>query len=89
MKVLLEWLGREEMAEEMAVVQEFVNSGNGVMTWKEINDSPRISRDGLESMMYRELIHPSVTIDGSTETLVLDTKLFNHARKVLPVDPPR
>lgn len=82
-KDLFESLGREERA----TVEAFVYSGGSVMTWKETNDSPKASVAGIESLIHRGLIEPSVTFDGMRDTFVLDTELFNYARKVLPEFP--
>ncbi len=83
MKELFESLG----SEEKAAVRGFVSHGGSVMTWGEVNRSMSISSVGIESLIARDLMHPSVMADGMTETFVLDTQLFGYAQKVLPDEP--
>ena len=83
LKELLDGLG----SEEKAVVQAFVWHGGSDITWGQCNQSPHFSVAGIESLINRDLMHPSVTTDGMTETFVLDTQLFDYAKTVLPNEP--
>lgn len=83
LKDLLDSLG----SEERAVIQAFVWHGGSVITWRQCNQSPHFTADGIESLINRDLIHVSAMADGMTETFVLDTQLFDYARTVLPNEP--
>ena len=83
LKNLLDSLG----SEEKIVVQAFVWHGGSVITWRECNASSHFSAAGIESLINRDLIRPSVMADGMTETFVLDTQLFDYAQTVLPSEP--
>ena len=80
LKELFDNLGHEEKG----VVQAFVWRGGKVMTWGEANRSSYCSTSGIESLISRELIHVSITADGTRESFVLDTQLFEYAQSALP-----
>lgn len=61
--------------EERALVSEFVRAGGCVLTWGQVNNSP-VSTLAVESLITRQVLSPSVTADGITETFVLDPSLF-------------
>lgn len=69
------------------MVQAFVRHGGVAITWQECNRSEQFSAAGIESLSNRGMLHPSVTQDGMTETFVLDTELFDYARRALPDGP--
>ena len=83
MKELFENLGREEKD----VVQAFVWHGSTFITWTQTNGSPEFASSGIESLVSRKLINPSVTAHGMQEAFVLDTQLFEYAQSVLPNHP--
>ena len=83
MKELFDSLG----SEERIVVQAFVRHGGVAITWQECNRSEQFSAAGIESLSNRGMLHPSVTQDGMRETFVLDTELFDYARRALPDGP--
>ena len=74
-------------SEEQAVVQAFARHGGSVVTWREVNKSPHFSPPGIESLVHRGLVQPTVTADGMTEAFALDTELFDYAQAALPNEP--
>ncbi|MXZ37358.1 MAG: hypothetical protein F4Z19_03695 [Holophagales bacterium] len=74
-------------AEEVAVARAFVWHGGTSVTWREANRSDGFSAAGIESLSNRGLVHTSVTLDGLTETFVLDVDLFDYAKTVVPEAP--
>ena len=79
-KELFDNLGREEKD----VIQAFVWHGGTTVRWAEVDKSPHFSSAGIDSLISRDLIHPSITADGARDTFVLDSQLFEYARSVLP-----
>ncbi len=61
--------------EEKEVVQAFVGAGGCVLTWTQANNLP-ISGNAIDSLVQREMLWPSVTVDGMRETFNLDPMLF-------------
>lgn len=61
--------------EERDVVQAFVKVGGCVITWNQANKLP-ISSNAIDSLVQRELIWTSVTVDGMRETFNLDPTIF-------------
>lgn len=64
--------------EEKKAVELFVDNGAGVITWSQVNRS-EVSGSAIESLSQRGLLHVSITLDGMTETFVLDVTLFSYA----------
>jgi hypothetical protein len=57
------------------VVQAFVKVGGCVLTWGQTNTLP-ISSNAIDSLVQRELIWTSVTVDGMRETFNTAPALF-------------
>lgn len=64
--------------EEREVVQAFVQFGGCVLTWGQTNNLP-ISSNAIDSLVQRDLVWTSVTVDGMRETFNLDPMLFDAA----------
>ena len=82
-KELFDNLGREEKD----VIQAFVWHGGTTVRWAEAERSPHFSAAGIDSLISRDLIRTSITVDGARETFVLDSQLFEYAQSVLPDQP--
>ena len=86
MKELFSNLGHEEIS----VLKGFVSVGGNVVTWRMFNKYPHFNRVGMDSLVHREMAHPSVGADLMTETFVLNEDLFGYAQSVLPeAKPPK
>ena len=71
---------------EKEVLVEFVKAEGCVLTWGHINRL-NIQHASIESLIQREILWTSITADGMTETFVLDSKIFDAARRLdLKVD---
>lgn len=60
---------------EKAVVQAFVQAGGAVLTWSHVN-SLDLRGPAMESLIHRGLLSTDVTADGTRETFVLNSALF-------------
>lgn len=61
--------------DEKQVVLAFVEAGGCVLTWGQVNEL-LVSKASVESLIQRELLWTSVTVDGR-ETFVLDPAIFD------------
>ncbi|MFB2657926.1 hypothetical protein [Shewanella xiamenensis] len=63
-------------SDEKNVIQSFVNLGGSVLTWSQM-DSLELPSSGVESLIQREILWTGYTADGTRETFVLDTNIFD------------
>lgn len=66
--------------EERTVVLAFVRAGGSVLTWDQVNRLG-LPASGVESLVQREMVWPSMTADGMRETFAMDSSLFDIGQK--------
>ena len=75
LKNLFENLG----SEERATVVAFVYFGDIVMKRDQIN----ATEVGIESLIHRGLVQRSIAYDSMDQILILNSQIFNYARKII------
>lgn len=65
---------------EKQIVAAFIENDSCVITWRQFNEM-NLPSLGCESLLQRGLIETSITADGLKETFVLDSLIFDAARR--------
>lgn len=67
--------------EEKLVIYAFVEIGGCLIPWSIANDL-ELSRAGVKSLMQREVLHHTFTLDGIREAFALDIEIFDIAQEL-------